>query len=1090
MYLSGLSGAFSEDVRLRGEALYRLNAVRLIGGDEDEAELEVADGRRHDLLLHNASGVIHAECTCSQVHEGALCPHIWAALVACDRRGLLRGSRGGAFPWRVVREEELDVSEVYSPRSRPVYSRPPGPDPYAWRGVFSTIKSGKTSHRRQEQPWPSNREILYMIDSATGVGFHEAPCFVIKCYMRDRKRDGSWGQLRPLALTRDQLPMIPGEDSGILVSLLGAPQWGGPGLGDQYALRGPGAARTFLPPICATGRLFDGSAAFTEESRPVGWDAGDEWEFRVTVEKVSGHYTVGGYFQRGEEKISLRQAGPAVEGGLILAAGMIRKVPLAYQDWVTALRDTKAKIPIEHAQALVEELVGKSNLPPIDWPPDLRFEDIRVVPRTRFTISEDVINWRSQSRLYGKLAFDYAGMVLGEDAQESGRLVAGERKFYRRDPAAEAESRQALNELGLKPVQVYYGRDPKRDTEPGQRWEVPRSKLIQIVRDLAAKQWQVLAEGKLFRQAKGMKAKFASSGIDWFELQGGIEFEDQFVPFPALLKAIRKGENTVVLADGSLGFLPEDFIRKYAAMFELGETDGASIRFKKNQATLLDILLAERPEIEVDQIFAQARNRLASFAGVQAAAQPEAFAGELRGYQKEGLGWMHFLNGMGFGGCLADDMGVGKTPQVLALLESRRARREAGEAVAPSLAVVPRSLIYNWMREAARFTPKLRVLDHSGADRDRTLAAISNYDLVLSTYGTLRNDAAEFRNVRFDYVILDEAQAIKNAESESAKAARLLNGDHRLVMTGTPIENHLGELWSLFEFLNPGMLGTSVFANASSALRNPDPETRKLLARALRPFILRRTKEQVAKELPAKIEQTIYCELDTPQRKLYDELREHYRAVLLKKVDQDGLAKSKMHILEALLRLRQCACHPGLVDKERVAEPSAKLDLLVPQLAEVAAEGHKALVFSQFTSLLALLKARLDKEGLVYEYLDGKTKDREARVQRFQTSADCPLFLISLKAGGVGLNLTAADYVFILDPWWNPAVEAQAVDRAHRIGQDKQVFAYRLIATGTVEEKVLDLQASKKELATSIIEGSGEGVLKNLCREDLELLLS
>ncbi|MEO7146214.1 MAG: DEAD/DEAH box helicase, partial [Bryobacteraceae bacterium] len=361
---------------------------------------------------------------------------------------------------------------------------------------------------------------------------------------------------------------------------------------------------------------------------------------------------------------------------------------------------------------------------------------------------------------------------------------------------------------------------------------------------------------------------------------------------------------------------------------------------------------------------------------------------------------------------------------------------------------------------------------------------------ILTTYGTLRRDVVLLQDYRFDYVILDEAQAIKNAASESAKSARLLQASHRLVMSGTPIENHLGELWSLLEFLNPGMLGAAtVFQGAGGALRNPDEDTRRLLAKALRPFILRRTKAQVVKELPEKTEQTIYCELDSTQRKLYDELREHYRQSLLGRIETDGLAKSKMHILEALLRLRQAACHPGLIDKKRIGESSAKLEALLPQLTEVIEEGHKALVFSQFTSMLAIVRQQLDANGIAYEYLDGKTRNRQAHVERFQNDPDCKLFLISLKAGGVGLNLTAAEYVFLLDPWWNPAVEAQAIDRTHRIGQLQPVFAYRLIARDTVEEKVLELQQSKRSLADAII-GEDNRLLGNLRKEDLELLLS
>ncbi|HEX2490946.1 MAG TPA: DEAD/DEAH box helicase, partial [Blastocatellia bacterium] len=573
--------------------------------------------------------------------------------------------------------------------------------------------------------------------------------------------------------------------------------------------------------------------------------------------------------------------------------------------------------------------------------------------------------------------------------------------------------------------------------------------------------------------------------------------------------------------------------KKYGLLAGLGETCEDHLRFRKTQVGMLNALLSSQPEADFDESFARARDELKRFEGVKPVDPPNEFNGELRPYQKDGLGWINFLRQFSFGGCLADDMGLGKTVQVLALLESRRRLREetgrrgdgatgrggdeatgrkiskgkrrsdeansngvggdeiADSPVAPSLVIVPKSLVFNWKQEAAKFAPKLRVLDHTGYAREKeSLEHFDDYDLILTTYGTLRNDAVLFKDTRFDYVILDEAQAIKNSDTASAKAARLLNGDHRLALSGTPIENHLGELWSLFEFLNPGMLGAaSIFKITGGVGRNPDEETRQLLAQALRPFILRRTKSQVAKDLPAKQEQTIFCELEPEQRKLYNELRDHYRNTLLDLVARDGVAKSKMQALEALLRLRQAALHPGLIDKKRVKEDSAKLDLMLPQLVELFEEGHKVLVFSQFTSFLAILRQRLDKEKIEYEYLDGSTRDRQACVERFQNDPDCKLFLISLKAGGLGLNLTAAEYVYLLDPWWNPAVESQAIDRAHRIGQTRQVFAYRIIARDTVEEKVLALQNTKRDLADAIV-NADNSLIRNLTKEDLELLLS
>jgi SNF2 family DNA or RNA helicase len=415
-------------------------------------------------------------------------------------------------------------------------------------------------------------------------------------------------------------------------------------------------------------------------------------------------------------------------------------------------------------------------------------------------------------------------------------------------------------------------------------------------------------------------------------------------------------------------------------------------------------------------------------------------------------------------------------------------RKARNKAVTPSLVVVPKSLLFNWHNECTRFAPSLKTIEYSGIGRAAQRPNLAKHDIVLTTYGTLRRDISLLKEIPFEYVVLDEAQTIKNAGSQIAKASRLLTARHRLALSGTPIENNLGDLWSIFEFLNPGMLGrSSLFKQFAAGTQ--DDQSRHLLSQGLRPFILRRTKKEVASELPEKLEQTIHCDMRKEQRRIYQELRDSYRAALLGEIDRQGLGKTKMHVLEALLRLRQAACHPHLVNQASDEESSAKLDVLLPDLEELISEGHKALVFSQFTSMLAIVRKHLDRRGIVYEYLDGQTRDRRERVERFQTDPACCVFLISLKAGGLGLNLTAADYVFLLDPWWNPAVEAQAIDRAHRVGQTRKVFAYRLICRGTVEEKIAELQDQKRSLADAILHADAS-LLKELTVEDLEKLLS
>jgi superfamily II DNA or RNA helicase len=1070
-------------VRERGREYFQAERVRLTECGPEAVRAEVSGTETYDVSLTREEETVWARCSCPFFAGGVLCKHVWAAVLATDERKGLRGPYGDVprklkMPGQVpVRSERLPVS------------------PTTWRDRLDEL-----SARPLAGPLPvsmsDGKEILYLLDVPTTL---KSGRLTLRVVTGRRTPEGSWQGVAPISLTREAVPRLAEPDRGLLSLLIlaagenGATKWSS---GYSYQVPtvcpvAPVAAGVLVPQLGATDRFRIRPDKEQKVGAPVVWDAGPPWEVWLEVrEEPAGGALLSAGLRRGDERLD-GGLPPIVlgESGFLLAGDRLARVADGGSRW-TALLDpaSSLRVPAAERDELLGRLLAADPLPPLDLPESMRFETTPGVPRPFLRLLPP--RWtRSPPR--AQLSFLYDGREIVPSSPRRGLYEPAERRFLLRDRDAEARSDSRLRELGARPDP-----DPYASGPPG--LQIAANRIPSAVAALLAEGWAVEAEGRLYRSAGRFKMS-VSSGVDWFDLEGEADFEGQSVPLPKILEAIRKGFRFITLGDGTLGMLPEEWTQKFAPIARLGTAEGSGVRFRSVQAVLLDAWLADESEefsaTACDEAFERARQRLRGFAGVAPAEAPPGFHGELRGYQKTGLGWLHFLREFGFGGCLADDMGLGKTVQVLALLEARREQR-VSEGIPPSMVVVPRSLVFNWIAEAGHFTPRLRVLDYTGNDRGERLQGsgdggpFADCDVVLTTYGTLRKDIAKLRAVEFDYLILDEAQAIKNADSQTAKAARLLRGRHRLALTGTPIENHIGELWSLLEFLNPGFLGASPnFRQHAEDLRAAGPENRGLLARALRPLILRRTKEAVAPELPPKLEQTIYCVLPSKQRKLYDELRDHYRHSLGARIGEQGMGRSKILVLEALLRLRQAACHPGLLDPKRKGEPSAKLDLLLPQLREVLDEGHKALVFSQFTSFLAILREQLDAAAVPYLYLDGRTRDRQEKVEAFQSEGGSQLFLISLKAGGLGLNLTAADYVYLLDPWWNPAVESQAIDRAHRIGQIRPVFASRLVARDTVEEKILELQSSKRDLADAVIQ-EDRSLLAGLSREDLEMLLS
>ncbi|HEX5553576.1 MAG TPA: SNF2-related protein, partial [Chitinophagaceae bacterium] len=593
-----------------------------------------------------------------------------------------------------------------------------------------------------------------------------------------------------------------------------------------------------------------------------------------------------------------------------------------------------------------------------------------------------------------------------------------------------------------------------------------------------------------FNQNKPRTQLNLSSGIDWFDAQVEISYGDQSASVRDIKKALADKQNYVRLPDGTLGLLPEQWMERYGLLFRMGEESEAGLRISKYNFSVIDELYEHIDDESILAELEEKKQRLLQLEPLPQLSIPGNIRAIMRAYQESGFQWLCYLNEVKWGGILADDMGLGKTLQALSFLQ--HFKNEKGRCL--SLVVCPTTLIYNWENEICKFTPELTYHIHHGPARTRSVEELEKSNIVITTYGTLRSDIQLLMKLAFNYVILDESQAIKNPHSKVAKAAQLLKTQNRMCLSGTPMQNNTFDIYAQMNFLNPGMLGsTDFFRNefATPIDKFEDQERKEHLRKLIYPFILRRTKEQVARDLPDKSEMVLFCEMEPEQWRIYETFRNMYRSKILGTIDEQGMGRSQLTILQGLMKLRQICDSPAILNEEELYQNhSVKLDELTRELQENTGD-HKVLVFSQFLGMLALIREKLKKLNIPFEYFDGSTTalDREKAIQNFQENEQCRVFLISLKAGGVGLNLTAADYVYIVDPWWNPAVEQQAIDRTHRIGQTKNIFAYRMICKNTVEEKILQLQEKKKTLVKEIISDES-GFIKKLSREDVLYLFS
>ena len=721
----------------------------------------------------------------------------------------------------------------------------------------------------------------------------------------------------------------------------------------------------------------------------------------------------------------------------------------------------------------------------------------RTVSASLFPAGHDAVDVEdddAQQRIAFDLSFQYGDFTFRFDNFGPSANVSLEKKgdeyiFHkiRRDQRLERQKLAFLRETGL-------------DLRHG-RLAIPKAEAFNWLADHSV---TIQSAGFLLQQhaqdAKRYFLGYSSIDVsiresrDWFDIYAHVRFGEFEIPFLKLRTLILAKKREFTLPNGEVAVIPEVWFTKYSELFGFLELTEGIDRLVLHKHHLALVQELERDGLAA-AIMSRKLEQLRDFAEIESFPLPTGFMGTLRPYQRAGYDWMNFLRQYRFGGCLADDMGLGKTVMTLAMLQGRKEATPdnttgEGPERRPSLLVMPTSLLYNWELEARRFTPDLRVMVYTGTYRDKNTAQFDDYDLILTSYGIVRIDIDLLSDYRFDYVILDESQAIKNPSSHITKAVMQLDTANRLILTGTPLENSTLDLWSQMSFINPGLLGSQSFFRNEFQVpiekRHDEGKTGRLYG-LIKPFMLRRNKSQVATDLPEKVESVLYCEMSADQSTQYEEAKSYYRNLILERIEEEGMARSQMVVLQGLTKLRQIANHPRLVDADYEGD-SGKLDDVLMRLETAMTEHHKVLVFSQFIKHLNVVRQYLKEKNIKYAYLDGSTIDRQGQVELFQTDDSVKLFLISLKAGGLGHNLTAADYVFILDPWWNPAIEAQAIDRAHRIGQQKTVFTYKFIAKNTVEEKILSLQRAKQQLAGSLIT-TEETFMKSLTKEDIMVLL-
>lgn len=770
-------------------------------------------------------------------------------------------------------------------------------------------------------------------------------------------------------------------------------------------------------------------------------------------------------------------------------------------------------VPQEHVDEFSKKMV--IDLPQIKLPPPttVKTREISgIEPLPLLILYADEINGYTTHMMV--VRFNYDEIEISPLLEGEQVVINAKKEIIRLSRSLESEERalRQLSGFGLRPAKeldvdgltLYFDEDSVM--ENAAKWHQFLEDEIPYLQSLG---WRIIQEESFqfnFHDAEEWHAGIEEkSQNNWFDLSFDITVNGKVIPLLPLITQILRAYDlndlpetvTVSLGDNDYLKLPSTTIKP--VLKTLHELYDSASKSSDEKLQLSQFDAAQIAELESGGLFSirggealrALGRKLRDFKGIEEIKPPATLQAELRNYQQQGLNWLQFLRQFNLGGVLADDMGLGKTIQTLAHL---LIEKKSGRMQSPCLIVAPTSLMGNWRREAQRFTPELSVVILQGSERHQHFDSIGEYDLVLTTYPLLSRDTEVLQQHDYHYLILDEAQTIKNPRAKAARLVRTLKANHRLCLTGTPMENHLGELWALFDFLIPGFLGNFQFFNRhyrTSIEKHGDTDKRRMLSKRVKPFMLRRTKGEVAKELPPKTEMIRSIPLGKQQAVLYESIRLSMEQKVRQTIKNKGLARSHITILDALLKLRQCCCDPSLLSLEQAKQvrESAKLELLMDLLPELLEEGRRILLFSQFTSMLAVIEKQLKRKKISYAKLTGQTRKRDEVIEKF-TTGDVDLFLISLKAGGIGLNLTAADTVILYDPWWNPAVESQAMDRAHRIGQENPVFVYKLITENTVEEKILAMQERKRSLAEGIYDESTQEGQWKLSADELSELFT